>query len=69
MATTESRKARRKFKLERRVGRTVVNPLVAALDKIGIRASSVVDSKPPAPSPASRGGCRSPVVPTTAASG
>ena len=43
MATADSRKALRKFKFERRVGRTVVNPLVAALDKIGIRASSVVE--------------------------
>ena len=43
MAAVDSRKALRKFKFERRVGRTVVNPLVAALDKIGIRASSVVE--------------------------
>jgi deazaflavin-dependent oxidoreductase (nitroreductase family) len=43
MAAADSRKALRKFKLERQVGRTIVNPLVAALDKIGIRASSVVE--------------------------
>jgi deazaflavin-dependent oxidoreductase (nitroreductase family) len=36
-------KALRKFKFERRVGRTIVNPLVAALDKVGIRSSMVVD--------------------------
>ena len=43
MAALDSRKAIRKFKFERRVGRTFVNPLVAALDKIGIRSSSVVE--------------------------
>ncbi len=43
MAATDSRKALRKFKFERRVGRTIVNPLVAALDKIGIRSSTVVE--------------------------
>ena len=43
MATTDSRKALRKFKFERQVGRTIVNPLVAALDRIGIRASSTVE--------------------------
>ena len=36
-------KALRKFKFERRVGRTVVNPLVAALDKIGVRSTLVVE--------------------------
>jgi len=36
-------KALRKFKFERRMGRTVVNPLVAAMDRIGIRSSLVVD--------------------------
>lgn len=36
-------KAVRKFKFERQVGRTIVNPLVVALDKVGIRASSVVE--------------------------
>ena len=43
MATADSRKALRKFKFERRVGRTIVNPLVSVLDKIGIRSSSVVE--------------------------
>ncbi|MDT5099053.1 MAG: hypothetical protein QOC76_2790 [Mycobacterium sp.] len=43
MAAVDSRKALRKFKFERQVGRTVVNPLVAALDKIGIRGSSTVE--------------------------
>jgi deazaflavin-dependent oxidoreductase (nitroreductase family) len=43
MAAVDSRKALRKFKFERRVGRMVVNPLVAALDKIGIRAASTVE--------------------------
>ena len=33
----------RKFKFERQVGRTVVNPLVAALDRLGIRSSMVVE--------------------------
>jgi deazaflavin-dependent oxidoreductase (nitroreductase family) len=36
-------KALRKFKFERQVGRTVVNPLVAALDKVGVRPSSMVE--------------------------
>ena len=35
--------ALRKFKFERRVGRTVVNPLVAALDRSGIRSALVVE--------------------------
>jgi deazaflavin-dependent oxidoreductase (nitroreductase family) len=43
MAMTSARKAVRKFKFERQVGRAIVNPLVAALDKIGLRASSVVE--------------------------
>jgi deazaflavin-dependent oxidoreductase (nitroreductase family) len=33
----------RKFKFERQVGRAVVNPLVAALDRLGIRSSMVVE--------------------------
>jgi deazaflavin-dependent oxidoreductase (nitroreductase family) len=33
----------RKFKFERRVGRTVANPLVAAMDRIGVRSSLVVE--------------------------
>jgi deazaflavin-dependent oxidoreductase (nitroreductase family) len=36
-------KALRKFRFERRMGRTVVNPLVAAMDRIGIRSSLVVE--------------------------
>ena len=43
MAAVDSRKALRKFKFERQVGRTIVNPLVAVLDKVGIRAASVVE--------------------------
>jgi deazaflavin-dependent oxidoreductase (nitroreductase family) len=43
MATTDARKALRKFKFERQVGRTIVNPLVGALDRVGIRASSTVE--------------------------
>ena len=33
----------RKFKFERRVGRTIVNPLVGALERMGIRSSLVVE--------------------------
>ena len=33
----------RKFKFERRVGRSVVNPLVAKLDRMGIRSSLVLE--------------------------
>lgn len=33
----------RKFEFERRVGRTVVNPLVSALDRRGIRSKLVVE--------------------------
>ncbi|MGY4654060.1 nitroreductase/quinone reductase family protein [Mycobacterium sp. URHB0021] len=43
MATTSSRRALRKFEFERQMGRVVMNPVVAALDKIGVRASLVVD--------------------------
>lgn len=43
MATTDARKALRKFKFERQVGRMIVNPLVGALDRIGIRATSTVE--------------------------
>jgi deazaflavin-dependent oxidoreductase (nitroreductase family) len=38
-----SQTAVRKFKFERQVGRTVVNPLVAALERLGIRSSLVVE--------------------------
>jgi deazaflavin-dependent oxidoreductase (nitroreductase family) len=43
MATTNTEKARRKFKFERNLGRIVMNPLVAALDRLGIRSSLVVE--------------------------
>jgi deazaflavin-dependent oxidoreductase (nitroreductase family) len=43
MATKSARKALRKFKFERRVGRAVMNPVVAALDKIGVRPSTMVE--------------------------
>jgi deazaflavin-dependent oxidoreductase (nitroreductase family) len=43
MTATSFRKARRKFNFERRVGRMIANPLVAALDKLGIRSSLVVE--------------------------
>ena len=43
MPTTDARKALRKSKLERQIGRTIVNPLVTALGRIGIRASSTVE--------------------------
>ena len=43
MANTSTDKAVRKFKFERRLGRVVMNPVVAALDKIGIRSSLIVE--------------------------
>jgi deazaflavin-dependent oxidoreductase (nitroreductase family) len=43
MATKSADKARRKFKFERRMGRIVMNPVVAALDRLGIRSSLVVE--------------------------
>ena len=43
MGTTESRKALRKFKFERGVGRMIATPLVATLDRLGIRSSLVVE--------------------------
>ncbi|MBV8927989.1 MAG: nitroreductase family deazaflavin-dependent oxidoreductase [Mycobacteriaceae bacterium] len=39
MATTGVRK----FRFERQVGRSVMNPVVAALDRVGIRSSLVVE--------------------------
>jgi deazaflavin-dependent oxidoreductase (nitroreductase family) len=36
-------KGLRKFKFERQVGRAVMNPLVAALDKVGVRSQLVVE--------------------------
>ena len=38
-----SQAAVRKFKFERQVGRSVVNPLVAGLERLGIRSSLVVE--------------------------
>jgi deazaflavin-dependent oxidoreductase (nitroreductase family) len=43
MATKSARKAQRKFKFERRMGRVVMNPLVAALDKIGVRSQLMIE--------------------------
>lgn len=43
MDTKTARRARRKFKFERQLGRVFMNPVVAALDRIGIRSSLVVD--------------------------
>jgi len=35
--------AARKFKFERRLGRLVMNPVVAALDKVGVRSRLIVE--------------------------
>jgi deazaflavin-dependent oxidoreductase (nitroreductase family) len=43
MVATMVNKGLRKFKFERRVGRIVVNPMVAALDRLGIRSSMVFE--------------------------
>ena len=43
MATRSAEKARRKFKFERQLGRAVMNPVVAALDRIGVRSSLVIE--------------------------
>jgi deazaflavin-dependent oxidoreductase (nitroreductase family) len=43
MSTKSAEKARRKFKFERGMGRIVMNPIVAALDRLGIRSSLVVE--------------------------
>jgi deazaflavin-dependent oxidoreductase (nitroreductase family) len=43
MATKSARKAQRKFKFERQMGRIIMNPVVAALDKIGVRSQLVVE--------------------------
>ncbi len=43
MATKSADKARRKFKFERTMGRIVMNPVVAALDRVGIRPALVVE--------------------------
>lgn len=36
-------KGLRKFKFERQLGRTVMNPMVAALERVGVRSSVVVE--------------------------
>jgi deazaflavin-dependent oxidoreductase (nitroreductase family) len=43
MATKSADKARHKFKFERRMGRAIMNPVVAVLDRIGIRSQLVVE--------------------------
>jgi deazaflavin-dependent oxidoreductase (nitroreductase family) len=43
MTTKSADKARRKFKFERQLGRAVMNPVVAALDRLGVRSSLVVE--------------------------
>jgi deazaflavin-dependent oxidoreductase (nitroreductase family) len=43
MTTKSADKAVRKFKMERRLGRVLMNPVVAALDRVGIRSPLVVD--------------------------
>jgi deazaflavin-dependent oxidoreductase (nitroreductase family) len=43
MTTKTADKARRKFQFERQLGRTLMNPVVAALDRIGIRTKLVVE--------------------------
>lgn len=43
MATRSADNAVRKFKFERQLGRMLMNPVVAALDRVGIRSSLVVD--------------------------
>ena len=69
MATADSRKAQRKFKFERRVGRTIVNPPVSVLDKIGIRSSSVVELETTGAKSGQPRRVRSPAAPTTAVCG
>ena len=36
-------KGLRKFKFERQLGRAVMNPMVAALERVGVRSSLVVE--------------------------
>ncbi|VEG45700.1 deazaflavin-dependent nitroreductase family protein [Mycolicibacterium flavescens] len=43
MTARSADKAVRKFKVERQLGRVLMNPVVAALDRVGIRSSLVVD--------------------------
>ena len=69
MAAVNTRKALRKFKFERRMGRIVMNPVVAALDKVGVRSSLVVDMETTGRKSGSRGAYPWPDAPTTRASG
>ena len=39
----DARKGLRKFKFERQLGRAILNPVVAALDRVGVRSSLVVE--------------------------
>ena len=43
MSTVKARQGLRKFKFERQLGRSILNPLVAALDRLGVRSSLVVE--------------------------
>lgn len=43
MATRSADRAVRKFKFERQLGRVLMNPVVAALDRVGIRTANVVE--------------------------
>jgi len=43
MTKTSTDKALRKFKFERQLGRTVMNPVAAALGKIGVRPSNLIE--------------------------
>ena len=43
MAAVNAHKGLRKFKFERQLGRTIMNPVVTALERIGIRSSLVVE--------------------------
>ena len=61
MATKSADKARRKFRFERQLGRAVMNPVVAALDRVGIRPSLVVELETIGRNRASRAGCPWPV--------
>ncbi len=43
MATRSVDRAVRKFKFERQLGRVLMNPVVAALDRVGVRTANVVE--------------------------
>lgn len=43
MATRSADRAVRKFKFERQLGRVLMNPVVAALNRVGIRTANVVE--------------------------